>query len=107
MADRLDGCVAWQCIVADGENAAGFQPSAHELHDGRAVPVRYPAPDAVQCDEVEIGQIGALGEVDEGVAVKPDVGAGCLGQCPGESNVAWIEIVAEPLRRGGCGMNAD
>lgn len=100
---RLPG----QCIVTHEEDAARLQPTADKVHDRASVPFRYPAPHAVHADVVEVGQIGAIGELREGVGRQLRLDSAHLRQAACEVHVLGIEIGAEPLRRGGHCMDGE
>ena len=52
-----------QAIVAHIDEAADLELAANDLDDDLAVLLRNPGPNAVQPDDVEVGQVGARGEL--------------------------------------------
>jgi hypothetical protein len=87
----------------DVEHTAHFEFAANEVDDGGSVVVADPAPDAMQADVVELGQVSAMGKVGKRFVVQLGVCTADSGQLLGKCGLAGIEIGALPRgHRGGC-----
>jgi hypothetical protein len=94
-----------RAVVADVEDATHRQTAARYVDNGTAVVVRYPAPDAVQGDHVELGQLVAGGEFGEGLIEQPQVGARRIGQFARVGHLCRVEVDAPELAGAGGSVN--
>ncbi len=78
VAHWCHGRPAGKGVVADVQHTAQLQFFSYEIHDGLAVGIGNPAPDAVQTNEVKIGQVRVVDEILEAVVV--NMGLGNRGQ---------------------------
>ena len=74
-------------------------------HHHLAVGVRDPAPDAVQRDHVELGQVVAPGQFFEGIVQHAQVGARGVGQVACVGGVRRVEVGAPVDARRGRGVD--
>ena len=103
----VGGRPAGEAVIAQIEQAAGFQIPAGEFADDPVIVAADPGPDAVQADAVELGQIVAVQQLFETVVVEPRLAAGGGGQTAGVGGMGGIEIGGDIATGIGGGVNVD
>ncbi len=107
VAQRNRGAPARRRVVAHVKQSADGELAPGDVGDDAAVLVRDPAPDAVQRDDVELGQIIARRQLGERRIENLDVRARGRGQLARVCSLGRIEIGAPELAARSRRMNVE
>nr|GEU28643.1 serine racemase [Tanacetum cinerariifolium] len=88
-------------VVADVQHAAGLELALHEVEQQRPVGGGHPAPDPVQGDEIEVGQVGADAVLVKRLVHQLRAAAAGARQLRRMAGLDGIEIGAVPGRIAG------